>query len=716
MLALYTAAAFLGAALLFIVEPFAARQALPSFGGSPAVWNTCVLFFQVGVLAGYLYAHLLTSRLRGRWQVALHSLVLALGAFAPLGLATEASGFETPAWDLLRLLAVGFGLPFFAVASAGPLLQRWLAETGHRRAPDPYFLYAASNAGSFIGLLAYPFVVERVWTLDQQAAWWRGGFVAFACLSLAAGLRIRKAATANCAAAPVPLGRAVWRERAAWTLLAFVPSSLMLGATQFISTDLAAAPLLWVIPLGLYLLTFVAAFGRWGARITPMAARAWPVLVVAIALAFMLRARSPLFAVVGLHLAVLMAAGCLCHGRLRATSPGVSRLTEFYICVAVGGALGGAFNSLLAPILFPDLYEYPIAIAMTCAALPISKGTLGWKRVAWLLPPALLAWVWMIAPRLPSELLGSHHLALLVGAGLPAIVLFLSSNRRRVFTAATLGVLGGSMLAAGGSHVEYRVRSFFGVHTVEIDESGRYRMLLHGTTAHGVEALDPDRRGEPLAYYARPGPAGQVFTMLGERFEHVGLVGVGAGSLGAYGREGQRFDFFDIDPAVVRIARDPRWFTFLPDCRAHTRFVIGDGRLSLANEPDHTFDLIVLDAFSSDAVPIHMLTREAVATYAAKLRPGGLLLFHLSNRNLALAPFVAAAAAEEGLTCRERRDEVTADQQAKTGRFASEWLVAGAGPEALAPLLRDVRWEEPTRARAPWTDAHADLAAALVWK
>lgn len=723
MLAIYTAATFLAAALLFVVEPFAAREALPVFGGSPAVWNACVLFFQVAVLAGYVYAHLLTTRVPGRGQLAVHALVLAGAAIVPLGLRVGDTGGESSVWELLSLLAVGVGLPFFAVASAGPLLQRWLGETGHRSASDPYFLYAASNAGSFVGLLAYPFLIERVWSLPEQAVWWRWGFVAFAGASLAAGLWVRGRARTPLPGAGEPeslpateTGAARRRQWAWWCFLAFVPSSLMLGTTQFLSTDIAAAPLLWVAPLGLYLLTFVAAFGRWGDRVTSAAARVWPIVAVAVALAFMLRARSPLAAIITLHLGVLATAGCLCHGRLRASRPGVARLTEFYVCVGVGGALGGVFNSLLAPVLFPDLYEYPLAIVLACAALPASKaGPRWWSRLAWLVPIALGAWVWIGSRAAPAQP-GAGRAGLLLVAGAPAIVLFLTSGRRWIFAGGVLAVLAGALLSADGSRIEYRVRSFFGVHTVEIDPTGRFRLLMHGTTAHGVESLDPARRGEPLAYYSRPGPAGHVFTTLGEKLEHVGLVGVGAGSLAAYGHEGQRFDFFDIDPEVVRIARDKRWFTFLSNCRARTRFIIGDGRLAMAREPDATFDMLVLDAFSSDAVPVHLLTIEAVEIYARKLRPGGLLLCHLSNRNLALAPFVAAAAEDLGLTTLVRSDQMTAEQQAKSGRFASEWLVAAEDPATLSTFSRDVRWEPAQRAAKPWTDAHADVVAALRWR
>ncbi len=728
MLPIYTAATFLAAALLFAVQPFAARQVLPIFGGSPAVWNTAVMFFQVGLLGGYIYAHLLTSLAGRRVQIGVHLVVLATAALIPIGITPETlaeSAGPAGVGQLLWLLTMSVGLPFFAIASAGPLLQRWFSTTGHRSANDPYFLYAASNAGSFVGLLAYPFIIERVWSLPQQAIWWRGGFLVFAALLIVAAIGTKRMPLSKPAheESPPPTAphapRTLWRQRGWWVFLAFIPSSLMLGVTHHISTDLAALPLLWVIPLGLYLLTFVAAFSRFGSRVTRLAARAWPIALVMVVLAMLLEARQPILPIIGLHLLVLAAAGCLCHGRLSAGRPGVDRLTEFYLFLAIGGALGGVFNSLLAPVLFNDLYEYPVALVLVCLALPapaaVTRATLRlWMRALWLMPLALLAWVWL-GPRAHSPTQpGVYNPMLLLVAGLPVLALYLLSQRRLVFTAAAAAVLLGLTIRGDGSQVELRERSFFGIHTVRIDASGSFRELRHGTTVHGIESLDPGARGEPLAYYSRLGPAGQVFSVLDGRIEHAGFIGLGAGSLVAYGREGQRFDIFEIDPTVVRIARNPAWFSFVAGSKAELRFVLGDGRLTLAREPDATYDLIVLDAFSSDAVPLHLLTQEAFAMYGEKLAPGGVLLVHLSNRHLDLGPFVAAALDELGMTARERADSISLDQTARTGRFASRWLVASRDPVVLEPFAQDVRWVEPARAARAWTDARADLVAALI--
>lgn len=712
MLPLYVAATFLGAALLFAIEPFAARQALPLFGGSPAVWNTSVMFFQAVLVLGYLYAHVLTTRLRWRWQWAVHAALLVAAAFAPLTFPDAVPPESAPVGALVWLLFRSIGLPFFALASAGPLLQRWFAATRHRAGDDPYFLYAASNAGSFLGLLAYPFLIEPLLPLGEQAAWWRGGFLLFAVLVLAAGARVRPDAPRR---TPPPDRTSAERprlERFWWLFLAFVPSSLMLGSTQYISTDLAAAPLLWVIPLGLYLLTFVAAFSRFGDRLTHLAARAWPVVLIAIAVVFLIDARGPILAIVGLHLLVLVIAGVLCHGRLRAMRPDVGRLTEFYLLVSIGGAMGGIFNGLVAPVVFNDLLEYPIAIALACFALPAAETGRTRRGLLFAAAPiALLVWVAVVPRLLPSG--GVRQPLLLLSAGVPAFGLFLTSVRPGLFAVCAGVVLLAASMHPDGGTIELRDRTFFGVHTVGLDATGRFRVLSHGNTVHGVESIDPEGRGVPLAYYHRAGPAGQVFGLLGDAADSVGVIGLGAGSLAAYGREGQRMDFFELDPHVVRIARDERYFSFLAASPAQTRCVVGDGRLMLGAEPDASYDILVLDAFSSDAVPVHLLTVEALTLFASKLEADGVMLFHLSNRNLRLTPLVAAACDRVGLSALVRRDLRTADAQRDEGRYASEWLVASPDESILARIGRDVRWERPVPAARPWTDNHADLVSAL---
>lgn len=730
MILLFTATAFVAAALLFAVQPFAARQALPTFGGSPAVWNTAVMFFQITLLLGYVYAHLLTTRLRHMGQLVVHACVLVGALVVPIGagvVGLSPSAGPPGVWQLVVLLATGVGLPFFAVSSAGPLVQRWFADTGHRTADDPYFLYAASNAGSFFGLLAYPFLIEPALTLPQQAWWWRLGFAVFAGMLLACGLSASRQRTVHAQTAPrsgpIPdepaqehtrPSRAVWRERGAWMFFAFVPSSLMIGVTQYLTTDIAAVPLLWVVPLGIYLATYVVAFGRAGARASGVAQRLWPFAAVTVVLAFLLDARQPLGVIVLLHLVLLAVAGCLCHGRLRESRPAVAKLTEFYLFLSIGGALSGVFHTFIAPLIFNDLHEYPLAIALACLAVPRGNAdTSRAQRLWWMVPPALLVGALVVPRAAETAPDGARDPMLLLTAGVPALLLFLVAARPRIFFAATGALLLAVALRGDGSEVLLRERTFFGVHAVRTTEDGRYRVLGHGTTIHGMESTDPARRGEPLAYYHREGPVGDVFAKLGERFERVAFIGLGAGSMAAYGTAGQQYDFYEIDPTVARIAGGSEWFSYLQNSDAEIRIVLGDGRLSLASVPDESYDCIVLDAFSSDSIPVHLLTLEAVELYAAKLRPGGVLAFHLTNRHLDLGPFAAAAAERVGMSCVERQDERTTEQIAASGRQVSRWMVGSTDPRVAETLLGDVRWVDPIIAARPWTDARADIFAAM---
>ncbi len=778
---LYIFTSFLAAMLLFAIEPFAAREILPIFGGSPAVWNASVMFFQIELLAGYLYAHVLTTYLSQKMQYLVHAVVLALALAVPVGIAGHEvvphgvdAGNAAQVWALVRMLLKSVGLPFFAVASAGPILGSWFGKAGHRHSHDPYFLYAASNVGSIVGLIAYPFVIEPFLSLTTQARWWHVGLAAFfAAIVILIVLTIHSQRAGSKQGSPARLNaintntvshgtllseQVSFGRWVKWVLLAAIPSSLMLGVTQYLSTDIAPVPLLWVVPLAIYLLSFVAAFSRVGDAAGRIAIRLWPFVAIALLAVFLLHARQPIFLLVLLHLTVLAVAGCLCHARLRADRPPVRSLTTFYLALAIGGALGGVFNTLLAPVVFNDLYEYPLLIALACLALPrtSASGSMPAPQPLhrlWLTGSivALGVWVWFgpsLLPMLEGHGASQQHATVLermLFVGLPVFAVYLTSKRPAFFTLAMVVVLATTYGAADGSRVKYQKRTFFGVHRVMVDPSGRFIELLHGSTVHGVASLDPSRRDIPLAYYDRKGPAGFVFGLQDRGiipvFRRAAFVGLGAGSMAAYGKEGQHFDFYEIDPVVVDIATNPAYFSFVNDSLADINFIIGDGRLNLAR-PMHAalktgdssshalYDIIVLDAFSSDAVPIHLLTKEAIAIYRSRLSPDGILLFHLSNLHLDLVPFVAAACLDaqkppDGQTdlsnatpmiVRVRRDLQTMQSQQKTGRFASTWLIATHNQAIRDAFDHDVRWEKPVVSKRAWTDAHADIVAAMIAK
>ncbi len=720
VLVLFTVTMFVSALLLFTVQPMVGKMLLPSLGGTPAVWNTCMVFFQAVLLAGYAYSHLTTTWLGLRKQAVLHVLVLLLPLLTlPI---TVLSGSTPPTehnpipW-LLGRMAVAVGLPFFVVTTGAPLLQRWFAHTGHPTASDPYFLYAASNAGSLIALLGYPVLLERMWTVGQQSLAWSAGYIVLilliaACaVALWRGLRVPYADTAS--AAREDSASPALRRRLYWVLLAFLPSSLMLGVTAHITTDVATVPLLWVVPLALYLLTFVLVFAR--RQLIPPAVPAWALPILLVLTVFVggqdwaggAAGRS---VQIVLHLLVFFCAALVCHARLAQDRPGVRHLTVYYLLMSVGGVLGGLFNAIVAPTVFPAVIEYPLVLVVTCLMLPADP-----------VPPQqlrLARWLDLLLPLAAALLLGLLSLA--KGAprslvyGFPAL-LALACLRRPLRLALCLAAL--LLVPAYFDnfrknrllHIE---RNFFGVKRVMQDPAGACHMLVHGGTLHGLQATDPRAQREPFSYYHRAGPAGDVFRVLAQAHPGtpVAAVGLGAGSIATYMSAGQPLTFFEIDPGVARIALDERYFTFLAQCRGPVDIVLGDGRLTLAAAPAERYGLIFLDAFNSDAVPTHLLTREALELYLSRLAPRGWLAFHATNATLDLPALLAVQAANLQLVAFHRHDPVGGG-----GKDASDYVVMARTAADLRSLVYDSNWKRlsPRSDVAPWTDQYSSLLALL---
>lgn len=743
MLALFTGAVFVSAALLFVVQPMVGRMVLPRGGGSPQVWNTSLVFFQVALLAGYLYAHYSVRWLGVRAQAAAHMGVLLLPLLVlPIALpdTPPPDGNPQAPW-ILGLLTIGVGAPFFVLAAASPLLQRWLAATRHEAAEDPYFLYAASNAGSLMGLLAYPFLLEPLLPLSAQSRLWALGYGAFVLLAIAcAAIAVRSGEgravpVAAPVAAPGPDARALpsSRDRLFWVAAAAVPSALLMGVTQFLTSRIAPVPLLWVLPLAAYLLTFIVAFGRRRIVTVPAASRWLSVATVVLALLLMARISEPSWLVTILHLAVLIAAGLLCHMRLVDARPATSHLTEFYLLIATGGALGGAFSALVAPYVFDSVAEYPVAVVLACLfRLPMARadGTPASGPMRYLFTgraldfaaPLAMA-VYLFFGELGLDAIGSvpDGVYVILFAILPVLVSFLFSPRPVRFT---IGIA--VLLAFAQSGRAYRGdvlltdRTFFGVYRVSSDPANTVNIFFHGPTAHGVQSRDPALALEPLAYYHRTGPAGRVVSALATRGDKrdIALVGAGTGALMALAAPHQRVTLYEIDPVVREIAEDPRYFTFLRDAPASHEWVVGDGRIALGRTTDQ-YDLMVLDAFSSGSIPVHLLTREAMELYLERLRPGGILLFHISNRHLELGPVLARHAADLGMVAFENAD-ARATGSVGPGLeqhvFASHWVVLARSAADLA-YIPDAGWGALTATPdAPlWTDDFSNLLTVLRW-
>lgn len=719
MIRIFAVAIFFSAALLFLIQPMAAKLVLPILGGSPSVWNTAMMFFQTMLILGYLYSHLLTRKLPFKAQFLVHGAVLACVVLTlPIGLPAVLYSGMTPTGWLLATLTVVAGLPYFAAATTGPLLQSWFGATTDPRAKDPYFLYAASNAGSFVGLLCFPFLIEPVFAIDGQAEVWTAGYcilVAMVLLSGMLALRHRKPpeAVEEIAKEVKPLG---WRTRLLWIALAAAPSSMSLGATAAITMDVAAVPLLWIGPLSIYLLTYMLAFsGRF--KISSSAA-GWIAMLASLAVAMnaVANLNRPLIWLVAAHLAALAGCAYACHRRLYELRPDVSRLTEFYLLAAVGGALGGVFNALLAPSLFNSFLEYPLAMAaclLLIAPTAAARSVRWWKHAAMAVSAAglviLAGWAlsgplswWSSIPIYTS----------VIGAVCFLSALFFAGGQYRFAAAIFAAILFTAFQRESQRGLLFSGRSFFGVYTVYRDET-RTR-ITHGSTMHGMQFLDAKLSRIPTSYYHPQGPLGDIFAVAraGDRPLRIAAVGLGAGTVAAYGMKGDEITFFEIDPLVKRIAEDKAMFTYISQARERgvvVRIVIGDGRIGLAVS-EQKFDLIILDAFSSDSVPVHLLTVEALTTYTEKLAPYGILAVHTSNRHFDLGVMVLHAGARAELMCAIREDQMK-ESDARRGRTQSTWLALSQSKEPLKALIKRPEWFTAflNPKQSVWTDSYSSL-------
>ena len=740
VLAVFTVCLFASAFLLFLVEPMVAKMVLPLVGGTSAVWATSVLFFQTVLLIGYGYSHWLAMRLQWRWQALLHGLLL----LAPLlvlpihlipGWNPPTSG--SPALWLVLLLSVTVGLPFLVLSTTSPLIQHWFSRTGHAHAQDPYFLYRASNLGSALGLLSYPALIEPHLGLHAQADLWREGYIAFIALSALclAAVAWSKSAGAQSPAPPIPTvalagdAAITWRRRLRWIALAAVPSTWMLAVTSYFTTVIRPIPLLWVIPLALYLFSFAVVFAR-----RPLISRYWlnrlfPFYALPLLGMVLLGGGGPFLLLAALHFGAFFLGALLCHGELAADRPGAPHLTEFYWWLAVGGATGGLLTALVAPLVFNDFYEYPLAIvgaALLRTALALTNSSRSRLADLWL-PGGLLAVLLLVVAlmsvtgvlgrlnqvTLTSATTASDLLRVLVVFAIPAAVSAAFSWRPIRFGLATAAMLLLALVPLGSQSVIFQQRDFYGVHKVVSDPAATRHALIDGGTIHGLQLLDSRKRDLPASYYSSSGPVGDLFAAEQpvDGSWSVAMIGLGAGAMACYAQPQQSWTFYEIDPVVANIARDPSLFTFLRDCTPRASIVLGDGRLTIARAPDHSYDLIVLDAFGSDSVPVHLITREAIELYLSKLRPGGVLLFNISNKYVDLASVLAGEAANLSLVGYQRTDTGVTATQAAAGKFPSAWLVMAQATDNLGGIPNDAGWralranpEQPV-----WTDDFSDV-------
>lgn len=723
----FAATLFLSALLLFAVQPMFTKMVLPKLGGAPAIWSVALVFFQASLLLGYAYAHWLTKYFPQRLGAFIHLALLGVAALTlPLGIA---SGFGMPPsthielW-LLALFAASIGLPFTVLSASAPLLQRWFAESGHPRAGNPYVLYAASNLGSFTALLAYPTVIEPFLRLREQTAAWSAGFALLAVLIAMSALVVTSGATTRRDEA-IAAAKPDWSSRLSWIALAAIPSGLVVAVTAHISTDVAAAPFLWIVPLALYLLTFVAVFNErpWLSHKTVVLLV--PFVVAPLAISIMGGERAYWLVTISLHLIGFFVLTLLCHGELYRKRPAPAQLTDFYLATSIGGVVGGVFTGLIATNVFSITLEYPILVALAVLALPGAfAGGAKQSLRAMAVPLALAAVVYLV--HVSTDFRISYDWQILFQAGLMSIVACMLLQRRKpaaMFGFVVLAFVFSATWQPGQKSLDTS-RSFFGVHRVVNSSDGQYRLLFHGTTIHGVERIrnadgtPVTGRAEPLVYYYRGGPISETILatrdILNKRLS-LAAVGLGAGSVACYREKGESWTFFEIDPEVVRLARDPQRFRFLSSCAPDTRIVLGDARLTLAAS-EEKYDVILLDAFSSDAIPAHLLTREAIAGYLARLNPKGIIVLHISNRHLELSGIAAAVGAAEGMVAIRKYDR-DAVNFVKDYRSSAEVAVLARTWNDLAHLTQRKGWE-PIAANGitPWTDDYSDLISSMIRK
>lgn len=769
----YTATTFLSALLLFSVQPMFAKMVLPVLGGSPSVWAVAIFFFQAALLAGYCYAHLIIARASPEMTGYLH-LGLCLVAFVALPIGLPSGWAEPPTgepylWQI-GLFTVAIGLPFLAVSANAPLLQAWFARTGHPHGRDPYFLYAASNLGSLIALLGYPFVLEPAFGLKALSRLWTVGYVVLvAALALVyLVMRSCRAGLGEAAAGPAsaPVGEASgaltaapgWMDRLGWIGLALVPAALLTAFTTHVTTDVASAPLLWVLPLSLYLLTFVLVF-----RDKPLVPRRTLLMLHLAAIVVALLALSQTkhdnwFVTAPTGVAVFFTSAMVAHRTLYEARPAAQHLTEFYLWMALGGALGGLSAALIAPKVFSEVFEYPLLLALSMACRPgvFDPAALHriWSSTAALVGRAVpvpeswrgaemteddkqnLLMLWLITAGgilviywLPWAIgklgigTGEWGTTMVVVAVLAAAMLAMMRSPPRQLVAALMIFLALTWLPSSVKRGEAQ-RSYFGVYRVQSADDGAFHTLIHGTTLHGAQRVRDDEGNPvddptPATYYYPNSPMaltiGKVRERLGNAKGRYGIVGLGSGSLACHAKEGEAWRFFEIDPVIVGIAKNERYFTFLKHCQPQPDIVMGDARLTMAKEASGSFDLIIVDAFSSDAVPVHLMTAEALRLYIDKLKPEGIVLLHISNRYLDLDSVLSATIdVLDGVVGFLISDDKADGSYAQS---TSTVAVFARSEEALAPLrsLEGVSEFHETDLR-PWTDDYSDILGPFLSK
>ncbi|WP_371397352.1 spermidine synthase [Fretibacter rubidus] len=727
MISVFTLAILLSAVLLFSVQPMFTKLVLPLLGGSSNVWNTAMVFFQAVLLLGYIYAHVITKYLPLKAQIIIHMAVLGLGCFfLPLSIAqgwTPPDGGAQSLW-LIGLFGISVGAPFFAISANAPLLQRWFSRVDHKDAQDPYFLYAASNAGSLLSLLLYPIVFEPALRVGEQTALWAVGYGLLMVIIVGAGItafRNQATVTSQTTEQETSRGVVTINRRLFWIFLAFIPSSLMLGVTSHMTNNIASTPFLWVMPLALYLLTFVIAF----AKNPPIGSKHLgyvAAFAIMASLFFGFYYKANVLLSIGVSLSAYFIISLACHSRLVEDRPNTSHLTEFYIWMSVGGVLGGMFNALLAPVVFNGIYEYLIVLILSyLVVLRVSKiesvsFSLKGKLLALTLGTAVIALVLTV--------IGQPAKVAIIAAGCAFFfgLRMLTQASPRVLVMDISLVFGLALLLPGLALPKlFQDRSFFSLLTVkaEASEYGTVHKFIHGDTVHNYQLQDDGLSTVPLAYYAADNSfdIGMQFarSLTPQGDLSVAMIGLGAGAMACYERPTDNWTYYEIDQAVVDMARNPKYFSYIQDCSYGSDIVTGDARLKIGDLAPKSQDYIVVDAFSSNSIPAHLVTREAFALYRSRLKDTGVVFFHTSNRMLDVDSLVIRLAEDAGLSARHFFKNDFDGEPYQDFQSTSSAVMIGTEAQMSALSNFDARWTvmTPSEDVALWSDDYSNVVATM---
>lgn len=718
-LPLYCITIALSAGLLFSVQPMFSKMILPALGGSAQVWSVAMVFFQCALLGGYTLAFLTNKYLPPVLQAL--ALIAALGAWwfaLPFSVSTHDMHVAgNPILAQLGMMLGAIGGPFLLLSTLAPILQRWFANAGSHRASDPYFLYSASNIGSLGVLLAYPFLIERLWPLHEQASGWAWAYAALVVLIAGCVMLVRPERMMAREHADEAVVAPRFADAARWTFLAFIPSSLLLGVTNFITTDIASTPLLWIIPLCLYLLSYIIAFADKKLFSPTYAAITQSILISAVVL-FRIGIDIGRIELVLVHLALFFACALNGHFRLAALRPAAKHLGAFYLCIALGGALGGFFNALVAPVVFTQPWEYVAGLCLACVmGASVSKPSTNWKNYV----PLAAALVLIGCCYWVESLSVSAATALAFLAIAPLALLWERPWHLAAITglAFVLFPLHYAASHDANNRILFETRNFYGTSRVIENRVEQMRYYIHGTTIHGTQAMIKQHSLTPISYYSTFSALNDPIEYLRgqRRLDSMAVIGLGVGGMSCLLGKETHIDFYEIDPAVRDIALNGDYFTFLRDCPPSKDIIVGDGRLSIAGKDDASYDLIVVDAFSSDNIPMHLITDEAVSLYRKKLKPDGILLFHISNNYLELARPLSAIAKAQGMNGLWKTSESGNVPDSYMRYMLTEAFIITANESASEHLVFQEGWSvaEPLPGERPWTDQFANMLSVIRW-